>query len=638
MKNSCRYSILFALLPLNPFCESIGRYSKRALACIFVAVLWAAMARASGQTLPTDAQSTCQVPVPMFNGWFKEGMASLNGTVNPANSVTFSNPANNCAFYQWSEQMFLWITSPAPENYGGTVGDRVFESPVFFDVSVPDANLQRTFIKHEPGKPRKLKVRAAKVGPNRLPVIMDKRGRMFEIERPQVAPSGKLLILNQQNKPVEVDRVTLEKGNPIFRDKNDKVIAKPKAIVRPELSKAAVVQKFMVERKALYLDREGNVIDTEEGQADFSVLLAQNGSLVYYVTMVNDVYAYFLTGIKSGGITPMPLRFPTTKEDLDKIVTFAASYGVRFPDPNALAIEVKTSWVEAALLPNPGNYITMDAIIPTYDKTNPLHWTPEASGEKKVQLALVGMHVVGSTNGHPEMIWATFEHFGNAPNATYQYNSTDGKTKTVSQDTSGTWLFAASNSAGPFNLAHMDFLDDPNIEAVASPDNPKKAPPPFTISASDTMRMKPFGAASDVAPNGLDANSAASNTEVIAINNSVLRQLPKEDVRANYYMIGATWTIGGASPTGPFNRPTPGPSGSATPTPVPGSGNEVGTSQLANTTMETYQQGPGTTWGKGVNCFACHGPRNTTDISHVFIPLQPLPSPSDKTKAAPKKP
>ena len=77
-------------------------------------------------------------------------------------------------------------------------------------------------------------------------------------------------------------------------------------------------------------------------------------------------------------------------------------------------------------------------------------------------------------------------------------------------------------------------------------------------------------------------------------------QLFPGDLRGNYFMTGTTWTIGGAPPNG---------------------GNEVGTNVLANTTMETYQQ--------GANCFACHqstfgSPVSTTDISHIFGPLRPL--------------
>src|SRR5208283_1780325 len=118
--------------------------------------------------------------------------------------------------------------------------------------------------------------------------------------------------------------------------------------------------------------------------------------------MVNDVYAYFATGTKDGGITPMPTRFPTTQADLDKITFFAAHapspHQKTFPDPNALAIEVKSAWIEVTGLANPDQYITTQAIIPTYDKTDPMLWKP--NGQKTATLALVGMHVVGSTGGN----------------------------------------------------------------------------------------------------------------------------------------------------------------------------------------------------------------------------------------------
>ena len=604
MKNSRPHSILFALL-LLPCCWAIS----------------------NAQTLPTDPQPSCVVPSATFASWFEAGAPSLNGVVNPANSVTFSH-ANNCAFYQWSAQMFLWLTSPAPPSYGG--GAHIFDSPTFFDVSPPEANGNRNFIPHVPGNIRPFKVRAAKVGPNRLPVIMDKRGRMFEIEKPKLATGGKQLILNRAGKTIEIGQVTVEKGKAVFHDKAGKVIANPKAIVRPELKKALIVQKFMSGGKPIFVDATGTVIETEEGQADGSVLLAQNGSLIYYVAMVNDVYAYFLTGTATGGINPKPTQFPTSQADLDKITAFAKNYGVTFPDPNALAIELKTAWVDATGLPNPSSYITMQATIPTYNTSDPTHWTEVPNGQKQVQLALVGMHVVGSAAGHAEMIWSSFEHFGNSPNAAYQYVASDGTTKTVAQSTTGSWLFTASNSSGPFNNANAQICGSggPNDICVVAPAS--------SISASNTLRTAPFGAAPNVSPNAEDASAAASNSEVIGINNSVVGQLQQQgaDVRANYYLIGSTWTNGGVAPTAPFNS-----------APNSGGGNEVGTSQLANTTMETYEQiqTQNPAWSAGVNCFACHQqtipPTSpTTALSHIFGNLQPLPPPFDKTKTAPKKP
>ncbi len=43
-----------------------------------------------------------------------------------------------------------------------------------------------------------------------------------------------------------------------------------------------------------------------------------------------------------------------------------------FPDPNALAIEVKSSWALAAGLPNLSSYIIITATIPTYNQPIPI--------------------------------------------------------------------------------------------------------------------------------------------------------------------------------------------------------------------------------------------------------------------------
>ena len=103
----------------------------------------------NAQSLPADAQATCTVTTggaPAFPTWFESLTVTANGVVKPANSLNFpDNP--NCSFYQWSYQMFLWATSPAPLSYGGG-GGRIFESPAFFDVSPLDASLNRTLIPH----------------------------------------------------------------------------------------------------------------------------------------------------------------------------------------------------------------------------------------------------------------------------------------------------------------------------------------------------------------------------------------------------------------------------------------------------------------------------------------------------------
>lgn len=571
-------------------------------------IMLAPISEAIAQTVPSDPQITQSVSASDFATWFQAGSPSLNGVVNPANSLTTLQP--NFGFYAWAEQMFLWLTSPAPSFYGG--GGHIFDSPTFYDVSPPDQSGNRTFIPHVNGVIRLVSLRAAQFGPDTLPILFDKLGRPIEVERAPITVTSIPRIRSLSGKFVSaVHAKAGTNGKTILSDNESRVIEPFLATnALPELEHKPMspirVQEFILENIPVFLDGSGNVIEVEQGQADGSVLVSQNNSLIYYTTMVNDVYAYFLTGVKDNQITP-GTEYPTSQQELNKIETFGAAHGKSsFADAQALAVEVKASWVEASTLSDPNNYITMTATIPTYDKSNPAKWIP--NGQKTAQLALVGMHVVGSVVGHTELVWATFEHIGITPNATYSYINTSGASTPINQATAGTWLFCANNSAGPFNVARnqLDPAGSGDILAVA---------PATTIGPSDTIRWKPWGVASDVTPNPIDGSPAAANSEIIAINNNIRGMLPNGDVRGNYIFRGATWTFGGP-PT--FNSP-----------PQPTStDNQVGTSQLANSTMETYEQGSDTTSQKiNFNCFMCHNPNPSTQgtsISHVFPGLKPL--------------
>ncbi|MFL6307661.1 MAG: hypothetical protein ACJ72H_29360 [Candidatus Sulfotelmatobacter sp.] len=583
---------------LNPkFVSRLSSVIVAVLMFLFTLPVW--RVAYAQQSIPNDPQGGCPVAANTFAGWFETGTPAANGIVKPADSVNFPN-LPNCSFYEWSKQMFLWLTSPAPSRYGG--GTRIFNSPTFYDVSPPDANGFRTLSQHKPGLLKFFRVRAAKPGPDGLPVVFDRRGRMFEVEKPKLGPTGKPIVLNRLNHPVEVGQVRVENNKAVFLDKTGKPIraAKPQMRKQPAVTiqrrrrptqktaQAPIAQRFIIDRRAIFFDLAGNVIDTEEGQAGTdAVLMSQNHSLAYFATMVNDVYAYFLTGNKDGMFNPAFTQFPVSASDLGKITSFASAHSKTFPDPNALTVEVKTAWVEASGLPNASEFITLRATVPTYDTSNPANWAP--NGQKTTTLALVSIHVVGSTAGHPEMIWATFEHLGSTPSAAYSYNSTTaGGVKSVAQDTSGTWLFSTSNSAGPFNCERMN--EDASGHIVAFAANGNCPPAPAMVGPSDTLRQNPFGKA------GTDANS---NTEVIAINSTTL--IPGNDLRNSYFLSGATWTIGGAPPS---------------------SQNQVGTNILANSALETYTQ--------AANCFSCHsgsnmlGTSSGNGLSHIYGPLKSL--------------
>ena len=196
---------------------------------------------------------------------------------------------------------------------------------------------------------------------------------------------------------------------------------------------------------------------------------------------------------------------------------------------------------------------------------------------------MLGLHIAGSLNQHGEMAWTTFEHIGNAPNATYAYNSTSGL-KTIAQNTTGTWLFTPSGSTGPFNSTSNSWTGS---AITGTP-----------VSSAAILRAKPWGSNDG----GNPVNAAGLNTQVISANASVISQLDPADVRVDYFQVGTTWTIGGASPN---------------------AGNQVGTNHLANATIETFVQGTSPSSPSG-NCFSCHN-TNTVSVSHIYSELLPLP-------------
>lgn len=463
---------------------------------LFFMLIMASCVKPDYTKLPTDVKKIADLKL---NNWF------ANGKVMAANSVDFNN-GTNIDFYKWSEQMFLWITSPEDNTI-------VLETPEFFTVSPPySSSEKRDLIPHNPSK-------------------------------------------------------TLSASVNIIK------------------------------------------LDTEEGQAGSDdVLMSKDGSILYYITFVNDVYAKFLDGSKKEKLNDS-ISFPTTQRELDSIVAFAKSIGDTVRSPNTLTMELKTSWVDLATIPLDiqKEYITVRANVPTYDRSSDKKWTPTGKSQIKT-LALLGMHVVGSVKGHPEMIWATFEHRHNSPNLTYNYVDENGKTKTVVADTGNHWLLNSKSTDIVYNKSHMNYE---NNTIVAKSNN--------TISPSNTKRINAFGVAYDnnAKPNNENKSTAESNSQIIAVNNTVRDQLIAGDVRKNYIFIGATWTQNGATPTGKSysvkkKQTSPGVA--------------VGTSQLANSTMETYfQYGAGKFNSNDASCFSCHhgslAPNAAFDLSHIYSQL-----------------
>jgi hypothetical protein len=257
--------------------------------------------------------------------------------------------------------------------------------------------------------------------------------------------------------------------------------------------------------------------------------------------------------------------------ELNAVKMYGGNHGIMsFPDENALIVELKSSWIELPPGRDYADYVSIKAQVPDFDEMSDTHW--KRKGLRPATLAMVGMHIAFSVRGHPELIWATFEHVNNAPNVRYQYLDRRDF------ESLGPWLFSSGGEASA-NRPRM-VMDGDDIKAVGGQ----------TIGPSDVLRISPWGTyQAQFTP--------IPNTKVISTNNNVQGRLLHGDARKNYMLVGATW------------------------------GMKLGSRNLANSTIETFVQ--------PASCLDCHdvntnklggtdGHGHGTGLSHIYGVLDPL--------------
>ncbi len=242
------------------------------------------------------------------------------------------------------------------------------------------------------------------------------------------------------------------------------------------------------------------------------------------------------------------------------------------------SLELKASWQPISREdPNYNRFYTIKDVLLK---------DPQIIGGKNqcvtTDLALVGFHLVYAPAGHPELVWATFEHVANAPDG-----PCTGKATTPP---AGFKKWTYNNSADP----------DCSTSHVNHWQNATPAPYPIVQAVRNWAY-------------GNDPNQAAAQENIHAIealNRSVAGGLPADSVWKNYYLVGTVWTVNGAlPPTQPSldsNHELKG-------------GNLGGSDLLANVTMETFRQTePDLSATK--SCFFCHTAeqKHTYLVSHVF--------------------
>jgi len=311
--------------------------------------------------------------------------------------------------------------------------------------------------------------------------------------------------------------------------------------------------------------------DFEQGQADGSPLYDQSGNVLYYSMWYS------------------PAECQAT----------AAGFTTG-------TMEIKAAWrVLPAADPT---YFTMDATVPVVSASG-------ATSTKNVVLGLVGFHLVNWTSQHPEMIWASFEHKADAPLCAGT-SPTPAGGWSLTSGAAAACLAANPSPNGQLPAACASF--DLNHAPAATP------PLPTSGTPDQVCELFKDGTDSGTAVNGNDnaANALAIDQLNLALvgPGGLLSKQPAGSamtVWANYRMVGGLWTKGGqASGTPPPVPSMQGPANTASP--------QRGSLELANVTLETYEQGP-TSYVP--NCFGCHNytPPTPLTVSHIATQLL-LPS------------
>ena len=289
-----------------------------------------------------------------------------------------------------------------------------------------------------------------------------------------------------------------------------------------------------------------------------SVLVDENLRAVYTTMMIDSIYRNF--------VVDNELNIPEKLRDFPATTDF----------PNG-SMSMKAAWkiVPKGQKPPKGAYtrtsklytvVEIDGNLSTSDNYK------DASKRKTIEetVALVGFHIAVVVNGHPEFIWATFEHNDN----TINYN-------TINQKPTPSYTFF--NSSG-FNVSNLGALSvDPKTQKITQA---------YVENATtQVLRVHQYG-----------GGNTQNQDNIASLNQTVHESLDATSMWQNYHEVGAVW----------FNQANALiPDWSLTSNDTI----QTGSLTLSNSVIETFTQDD----FSQNSCFSCH---NTTQYNPVMgIPL-----------------
>lgn len=319
------------------------------------------------------------------------------------------------------------------------------------------------------------------------------------------------------------------------------------------------------------------ILDDTTQAGSHSTLFDKTNRPVYYAVFINKL----MYDSASKYVKLFVANCKVSKDSISQAKLDQFGYtNVTFPVGST---EIKTSWVLASSL-EPGSLKDYYVTQGKFKRTG-----------KMVDIALVGMHIVGAVENHPELIWATFEHSDLAPYAKWPADFAHDSTPDPNQ------VLSTSNHL--FYKAGL-ILDSCSVRPYSA-----TQPNPPVPTFRSTYHLYENGTQPKYTNMILRSHDSANLVNTQSINASVLQHLSQEaGPWKNYEYVGSIWidpTVAKLTPgdanIGGLNRK-----------------NLRGARACTNITMETFAQLNWSYPGDGavdngntnpynsMNCFGCH--------------------------------
>jgi hypothetical protein len=361
------------------------------------------------------------------------------------------------------------------------------------------------------------------------------------------------------------------------------------------------------------------------------ILIDQNGNSLYYGIHMNEAFRQFIAD--------------NDLKTSDKLQAYPTTKGYLFFPPGLA--EFKSAWqiVEgdaAAVAAQTAGYVSMVTTVPTLSQNAATKDIVEdRDTPRTVTVRLLAIHVVFTLPGHPEFIWASFEHSLGAPDSA----AIDGK-----RDVAPTFEGANPDPMDPTNsmvagaASDHDFLlykgGTPviasNVSKAETELNLDSASQKFVVpgttmpEATSIYRMFPASKSNTIVP---DEAITSLNNNVEHLFALKAAALSPSDKRGNYRLVGAQWmdkpdyfTANFAIQndlTSPYAQPAGQGVGVGQQTfidAITTDGSDspysilAGEDRMSSTAMESFTQSV----GSFENCFRCH---DTHAITANGVPL-----------------